>query len=182
MPKLFEPFEKNSHGHYILEVAGAGLTGAEEFKLLQKRKCEFGEQVETCLTQCDFDNKHQLAATDKLKLALVPHALIARDEDRTPRALVELGKSFGYTRPRAGVVPRVWERLTHRTLSPRGIGFYYIVPQHEPLKDINRGRSLQMYISSYPNERVAASILTHSPPATWNDRGASAFVMPPVAI
>jgi hypothetical protein len=106
----------------------------------------------------------------------MPHTLISNGNDRTPQALVELGKTFGYKRPRAGVTLSIWEKLTRRVLIPKGLGIYYVVPQHEPLTD-QKGRLLQMFVSSYPMERVGASILERTPPATWNEAGASLFFL-----
>jgi hypothetical protein len=165
-------FSTNSHGHTVFSVTGDDLTGSQEFERLIQKKCEFGDRVDACLKESNYDLDHRLEAGRTYDVVLVPHTHISND--RTPQALVELGEKFGYKKPLAGITLRIWEKLTWKVLSPKGLGIYYVVPQHEPLKD-GKGRLLQMYVSSYPMERVGASILERVPPATWNDAGASLF-------
>jgi hypothetical protein len=170
-------FSKNSHGHVVFSVKGEGRTGSQEFDRLVQKKCEFGERVDSCLKESNFDSDHRLEEGRSYEVVLLPHKLIPDEAKRTPLALVELGAKFGYRRPLAGITLGIWESLAHRVLSPRGLGVYYVVPQHEPLKDRRTDRLLQMYVSSFPMERVGASILLNKPPATWNDQGASLFFL-----
>jgi hypothetical protein len=169
------PFLRNEYGHILFTLEGAGLSGRAEFDLLQ-RKYSVGtseEDLERCLTSGEYDAKHRLVARRQYRVALVPHSVIAKQDERTSEALTKLAvERFGYWTPPAGVIPVLRWKIQNWRLWTKDMGYYYVVAHHEPIGE------RVLYLSSYVGEEVCARKVT--PPDAfsphWNAQGAAAFL------
>ena len=139
-------FERNEHGHIMVTVTGLNLTGQEEidrllaggFRLCNwARSCLNGEDmIGRVIGVLSYDTAHRLVNQRSYKVALVPALEIYKqdEEDRTIDALRKRAmEKYGYSNPRAGIVPRIRESISDGRMED--MGFSDIIVPHDPIKD-----------------------------------------------
>jgi hypothetical protein len=128
------PFSKNEHGHYIIEVTGLALTGAEEIARLEAAGFRVGDYAKSMLTSTNpdsYDALHRLEDDKMYKVALILGKEVK--ENRTTANLQAYGHSFGYGKPLAGIQPRIREVVSDKQLEEMGVN--YIASLHETIND-----------------------------------------------
>ena len=137
-------FERNEHGHIIITITGLNLTGQEEVDRLLAggfhlcnwaRSCLSGrDMLERVVGVLSYDIRHRLVDKRSYKIALMPAREIDHQDDRTTDALRNLGiKKYGYSNPRAGIVPRIRESISDGRMED--MGFSEIIVLHDPIND-----------------------------------------------
>jgi len=128
-------FEHNKHGHVVLTFTGLDLTGAQEVERLESGSYRASNYAKSCFlsTQGDsYDLHHHLVACQTYKVALMPGREIESNSDRTTEALRRRGvEHYGYSKPRAGLVPRIRETLSDKQMEELGI--LYVATLHDPI-------------------------------------------------
>ncbi len=169
------PFPKNEHGHYIIEVTGLNLTGAEEITRLESAGFRIGDYAKSMLTSTNpdsYDANHRLEDEQVYRVVIVPGKEVKKN--RTTANLQAYGSQFGYQKPLAGIQPRIREAVSDKQLKEMGI--YYIASLHETINDSDGVpgvlRSLRdddgQWLRSYWGR----------PGNGWGDVGAFAFLVP----
>ncbi len=170
-------FQRNEHGHIVLEIEGLDLTGEQEVERLEGAGFRVSDYAKPCFTstkQDGYNAEHRLVAGQKYKVALVPHKEIKRDADRTTDALRKLGEKYGYSKPLAGIIPRIRESVSDKQMEE--MGFWYVVALHDTIQDSD-GRPLVLYAYRLDGGRwVGAN--WGKPGVEWDAYGASAFLVP----
>lgn len=131
-----DEFERNEHGHIVLTITGLDLTGRQEIRRLKDAGFRVSNSMELCLTSEKYGgyDKHRLVAAQQYKIALMPTKEIIRDAGRTTDGLREhAAENYGYTKPLAGIAPRIFELLSGKLMEE--MGFSYIIILHNPIKD-----------------------------------------------
>jgi hypothetical protein len=128
--------QRNEHGHLIVKVTGLDLTGTQEIARLEAAGYRLGNYAKSCLqsTAADgYDKNHRLVAGREYSIALMPTKEIADWSDRTTANLRTLGiERYGYTKPLAGIVPRIREFVSNEQMEK--MGFWFIAAPHEPIR------------------------------------------------
>ena len=118
-------FSKNEHGHYIIEVTGLNLTGAEEIVRLEQLGFRIRDYTKQCLLSTNpdsYDANHRLEDGKVYKVVLVLGREVKKN--RTTANCQAYGLQFGYGKPLAGIQPRIREAVSDKQLEEMGI--YYI--------------------------------------------------------
>ncbi|MGK2848475.1 MAG: hypothetical protein ACSLEX_00150 [Minisyncoccota bacterium] len=168
------PFPKNEHGHYIIEVTGLNLTGAQEITRLESLGFLVSDCAESILISTNpdsYDANHRLEDGQVYKVAIVPGREMK--SNRTTANLQTYGSQFGYTKPLAGIQPRIREAVSDKQLEEMGI--YYIVSLHEVIKNSDGDPLVLSSDRDVDGQWILAS-LDH-PVSRWNDDGAFAFLV-----
>lgn len=134
-------FERNRHGHIILTITGLDLTGAEEVERLKSAGYRVTGDAERCFTSLQghhmiplvpsYDARHRLVAGQRYEIALVPGLEIAEESKRTTENLRALHERYAYTKPLAGIIPRVRELVSNEQMEQ--MGFWCIAALHDPI-------------------------------------------------
>ncbi len=170
-------FERNEHGHIVVEIEGLDLTGEQEVKRLEDGKYRVGNYAKSCFTSTKpdgYDTKHRLVAGQKHKIALVPHKEIKRDADRTTKGLQGLGSKYGYGKPLAGIIPRIRESVSDKQMEE--MGFWYIVAFHDTIQDSDGNPCVLGARRDVGGHWVVA--FWDKLGNKWGGGGASAFLVP----
>ena len=166
--------ERNEFGHTMLRVVGLNLTGKEEAKRLHEAGYDVDDRAWACLTNQrsdGYDGRHRLADGQPCKVALMPHSLINRDEERTSAALYKIATDrFGYQLIPAGAMPRVCETMSIENM--RAMGAPFIAGQHLHLKHLGTPYALVIDIKN--NKVVMTAVCVGN--AAWQNEGVSAFL------
>jgi hypothetical protein len=177
--ELIQPatFERNEHGHIVFTVTGLDLSGAEEIERLETADFRIGDYARQMLlsTKSDsYDANHRLVAGQKYKVVLLPGKHIARDSERTTSNLRAAGAKFGYSKPLAGVTPRIREAVSDKQMEE--MGFVYIAALHEPVAGAD-GRPDVLDADRDDDGRWLDGSWD-DPDGGWDDSGAFAFLLP----
>lgn len=180
------PFPKNHLGHYVVEVVGRALTGAQEIEQLE----ECGYEVEKSARRAflstgphSYDAEHRLEEGKVYQVVLVPNLRYASYAQRSNENHLDWGMAQGYRQPLAGLQPRLHEAMQDLLLWVSGVNFiegigYYITTLHEPIKSNVSGKSSEgdilhsRFISPTLLLRSAEGRKSHS----WHDNGMFAFL------
>ena len=169
------PFPKNEHGHYIIEVTGRDLTGAEEIELLTQSGFRISDYAKSMLlsTNSDsYDANHRLEDGKVYKVALVPGREVKND--RTTANLQAYGQSFSYVKPLAGLQSRIRESVSDKQMDQMDI--WYIASLHDTIKDFDGN---PLVLSSYRDDDGQWLLAYWGEPGDkWDDSGAFAFLVP----
>jgi hypothetical protein len=127
------PFPKNKNGHYIVNVTGLGLSGREEIGRLEEGGFRIGDYARQILLSANsdsYDANHRLEAGCEYTVVIV----LGREltENRTTAGLQLYAVQFGYTKPLAGIVPRLREAVSDRQMEQMD-GIWYIAGLHDPI-------------------------------------------------
>lgn len=169
------PFPKNEHGHYIIEVTGLNLTGAEEITRLESAGFRIGDYAKSMLTSTNpdsYDANHRLEDEQVYRVVIVPGKEVKKN--RTTANLQAYGSQFGYQKPLAGIQPRIREAVSDKQLKEMGI--YYIASLHETINDSDGDPDV---LDS--NRDVGGRWLDRcwdTPDGEWDGHGAFAFLVP----
>lgn len=169
------PFPKNEHGHYIIEVTGLNLTGVEEITHLEQLGFRVGDYAKSMLISTNpdsYDANHRLEEGRVYRVAIVPGREVK--SNRTTANLQAYGSQFGYTKPLAGIQPRIREAVSDKQLEEMGI--YYIASLHEVIKDSD-GNPRVLY-SDRSGDGQWLGAYWGCPGRKWRDSGAFAFLVP----
>lgn len=168
-------FSKNEHGHYIIEVTGLNLTGAEEIVRLEQLGFRIRDYAKQCLLSTNpdsYDANHRLEDGKVYKVALVLGREVKKN--RTTANCQAYGSQFGYGKPLAGIQPRIREAVSDKQLEKMGI--YYIASLHEVIKDSDGGP--RVLSSGRYGDGQWLDAYWGDPGGEWADGGAFAFVVP----
>jgi len=170
-------FERNEHGHIVFEITGLDLTGEQEIKRLEDAKFRAGDYAKQMLTSAKpdgYDAKHRLVAGQKYRIVLISGKEIEKDSDRTTVNLQKLAEKYGYSKPLAGIVPRIRETISDKQMGEMGI--WYIVGVHESITDAD-GYPRVLGVDRDGGGRWLFSVWG-GPDYEWYGDGAFAFVLP----
>lgn len=165
----------NQHGHLIITVTGLDLTGAQEIERLRAAGYRIGEYAESCLLSSasdSYDTNHRLVAGRDYAIALMPTKEIEDWRERTTANLRRRGiERYGYTKPLAGIVPRIRETITDEMMEQ--MSFWFIGAPHDPIKDFG-GDPGVLYADRDGDGRWLDARWDH-PGSLWRGGGAVAF-------
>lgn len=128
-------FDRNEHGHIVFTITGLNLTGAQESERLEAAGVYVSELAGPCLTSTNvdsYDKCHRLVDGKQYKIVLMPTREVEVESNRTIEALRKHGiEKYGYTKPLAGIVPRIRELLSDAQI--QRMGFCDIIAPHDPI-------------------------------------------------
>lgn len=160
--------------HVVIPIIGLGLTGAQEARRLTDLGFSMDGYAESCLLneKSEYDAKHRLTAGECYQVVLVPINEIKRSE-RTTANLQRRGELYGYSRPLAGIVPRILETVSNRRM--REMGIRYIVAP-DPISGPG-GIPIVLGVNCCNNQRRLCAGFGGSD-RWWRSHGAAAFLLP----
>ncbi len=171
-------FERNEHGHIVLNVTGLYLDGAQEIERLDAASYRISGDAKSCLLSVmedGYDAMHRLM-NRQYKVVLMPIKDIENENDHTTDNLYKRGtEKYGYIKPVGGVMPRVREQISDGQMED--IGIYYIVAFHEPIKNSN-GDPYVLCIDRNDGGRWLDASVNQSGGGHWDDGGCVAFLAP----
>ena len=163
------PFDRNGHGHFVIEVTGLSLTGQEEIARSAAR-----DSARDVLSTAEYDLKHYLKDREAYRVALIHwgELKVAAFRERTNANYLRYGEGFGYRQPRAGLQPRLHEILAGEMGMHEQ---YYCAALHQPI--MVEGRPTLLYSRQYPD---GWQLTTDSgiPSHEWHDPGFFAYEIP----
>ena len=172
-------FGRNEHGHVVLTFTGLDLMGAAEIERLEVEDYRVGDYAKSCFlsTKEDSYNQHHRLVDGRVyKVVLMPGKEIERDSDRTTANLRKRGmEHYGYSKPCAGLIPRVREILSDKQMEELGI--WYATALHEPIAGLDGSPGVLGADRSVGDRWVSTD--RARPGDQWGDYGA--FVFPVAA-
>jgi hypothetical protein len=169
-------FERNEHGHVIIEIEGLDLTGAQEVERLLAADYRMDDWAKSCLTSKkadSYDKNHRLEAGKKYKIVLMPATVISTDSERTTDNLRKKAIEFGYQKPLAGIVPRIRESVSDEQM--KDIDVWYIAALHDPIKDSDGERLVLFALRDGDGRGLETNF--GKPGHTWRGFGCFAFLL-----
>lgn len=167
--------ERTRHGHFILNVSGLDIAGAQEIERLRANGHRIGGWAKSCLLSeapDGYDRLHRLDAGRDYALALLP-AKDVKDELTTANVRRYAFRRFGYKVPPAGVVPRIRELISDRRMAD--LGFWYIAALHDFIRDSDGDPGVLLVERFLDGGWM--DVESEQPGHQWDDDGAFAFLI-----
>lgn len=165
----------NQHGHLIITVTGLDIPGAQEVERQRAGGYRVDDYARSCFLSTiadSYDKNHRLVAA-QYTIALMPTKEIEDWHERTTANLCRRGiERYGYTKPLAGIVPRIRETITDEMMEQ--MGFWFIAAPHDPIKD--SGGDPRVLDANRGGGGRSLGACWDCPGNWWYDDGAFAFL------
>jgi len=139
---------RNEHGHIVFTVNGLDLTGEQEIERLEASGYRVNESAKSCFLSKNadsYDRDHHLDVGREYKVALVMNPKI--DQLNARKSIREIGFEYCYSKPLAGIVPRIREAISSGQLIPKNHRQYNIIVPHVPIAD-SKGKPRTLVVAS----------------------------------
>jgi len=178
--------ERNEYGHVVLFITGRDLTGAEEIARLEAAGFYVDDNAKSCFLSTgedSYDESQRLLDSSLFeniptrvhRVALMPGGEIECDSGRTTEALLHRGmENYGYSRPLAGLIPRIRESLSNRAMEELGI--WYAAALHKPIPSLNGKCVLRAHRSNDSGKGQWVDTFYADPHDHWDDKGSFVFL------
>jgi hypothetical protein len=121
----------------VLSVIGKAMTGREEIVCARSREVYVSSWAEICLADPNYDNSHQLISGQLYNAVFISGQSCRQIPGLVNSNLIRFGHSFGYERPKAGLVMRLSELLRETKIMDYG-GLQAVVLHESLIGSANR--------------------------------------------
>jgi hypothetical protein len=129
-------FQRNEHGHLLLNFVSRNLTGNEEVKQLEGKRYFLTDEAKGCLASSklsSYDKCHRLTTGGRHTVAIVFEENIPKDMHRSTASFLQFGLTCGYGKPTASHLLRVCE-LVDAYQMRKEMEINYILAPHDGIK------------------------------------------------